>query len=131
MSEHLRLLERGYTMIWREDRVEEALRGLGEDFEWVVRSDHPEGAFRRGPDAVIQFFHEWIEPFADLQADWELYEAESDMVLAEVSLQGRGRESGAPVAMRFAQVWTFRGGRVVRMEMFNDIDEARRMAGRE
>ena len=48
MSELMRILDRGYQLIWREDRIEDALRGLGPDFEWIV-PDHPEGARRQGP----------------------------------------------------------------------------------
>ena len=51
--------------------MEDALSGLGDDFEWVV-PDHPEGAVRHGPDSVIEFFREWIEPWDDLEIDWEL-----------------------------------------------------------
>ena len=47
MSEALRILERGYEMLWREDRVEEALIGLDPEFEWVV-PNHPEGDVRHG-----------------------------------------------------------------------------------
>ena len=49
--------------------------------------------------------------------------------LATIDMRGRGRSSGAPAEMRFVQLWTFRDGRAVRMEMFSDIDEARRAAG--
>ena len=84
MSEWLRLLDRGYTMMWREGRIDEALRGLGEDFEWVT-PDHPEGAVRRGPDGIIEFFREWIEPWEDFQIDWELEQAVPDRVLARVT----------------------------------------------
>ena len=52
MSEITRILERGYTMMWREDRMEDALRGLDDDFEWVV-PDHPEGAVRHGADSDL------------------------------------------------------------------------------
>jgi len=33
--------------------------------------------------------------------------------------------------MRFFQLWSFRDGRAVRMEMFHDLDDARRAAGLE
>jgi ketosteroid isomerase-like protein len=127
MSDITRLLDRGYTMIWREGRIEDALRGLEDDFEWVV-PDHPDGAVRHGADSVIEFFHEWAEPFADLDIDWELQEAGPDAALAIIDMHGRGRVSGVPAEMRFFQLWTFRDGRAVRMEMFNDLDEARRAA---
>ena len=128
MSGWLRLLDRGYTMMWREGRVDEALRGLGEDFEWVAPA-HPEGALRRGPEGIIEFFREWIEPWEDFQIDWELEQAVPDRALATVDMSGRGRGSGAPAEMRFFQVWSYSDGRVVRMQMYYDRDAARRAAG--
>lgn len=128
MSDITRLLDRGYTMVWREGRMEDALRGLEDDFEWVV-PDHPEGAVRHGADSVIEFFREWAEPWEDLELDWEIHEAGPDLGLAIIDMRGRGRASGVPAEMRVAQLWTFRDGRVVRMEMYSDVDEARRAAG--
>ena len=128
MTDMLRLLDRGYTMMWREGRVDEALAGLGDDFEWVVPR-HPEGSVRRGAAGVIEFFHEWIEPWEDFQIDWELEQAVPDRVLATVDMSGRGRVSGVPAEMRFFQVWSYRDGRVVRMEMYYDRPAARQAAG--
>jgi ketosteroid isomerase-like protein len=122
------LLDRGYTMIWREGRLEEALSGLPDDFEWVV-PNHPEGAVRRGPDSVIEFFREWVEPWDEFEIDWEIEAAGPERALAIIDMRGRGSGSGVPTEMRFFQLWTFSGGRAVRMEMFNDIDDARRAAG--
>jgi len=128
MSGMLRLLDRGYTMMWREGRVEEALRGLGDDFEWIVPR-HPEGERRRGAEGVIQFFREWIEPWDDFHLDWELQETDTQLALAIIHMRGVGRESGVPAEMTFAQLWTYRDGRFVRMVMYYDLDEARRAAG--
>ena len=116
MSEMLRVLDRGYELIWREDRVEDALRGLGEDFEWIV-PEHPDGARRRGPDAAIEFFRDWTSQFDDLEVNWKLEDIGAGRALALTSTTGRGRLSGAPVEMQFAQLWTFRDGRFVRMVM--------------
>jgi len=128
MSDITRILDRGYTLIWREGRMEDALRGLDDDFEWVV-PNHPEGAVRHGADSVIEFFREWTEPWEDFELDWEIEEAGPDKALAIIDMRGRGRVSGVPAEMGFFQLWTFRDGRAVRMEMFTDIDEARRAAG--
>ena len=84
---------------------------------------------RHGPDATIAFFRDWVEPWAELQVDWELLPAEPDRVLAILDMRGRGRESGAPVEMHVGQLWTFRDGRFVRMVLYYDVDEARRAAG--
>lgn len=128
MSDITRVLDRGYTMLWREGRIEDALGGLEDDFEWVV-PDHLEGAVRRGADSVIEFFREWTEPWKDLDLDWEIEAAGPDKALAIIDMHGHGRVSGVPAEVRFFQLWTFRDGRAVRMEMFSDLEEARRAAG--
>ena len=128
MSDALRILNRGYEMIWREDRLEDALIGLDPEFEWVV-PDHPEGEVRHGAGATIDFFRDWIASWDELQVDWDLQQANPDRVLAILEMSGRGRESGAPVEMRVGQLWTFREGRAVRMVLYYDVDEARREAG--
>jgi ketosteroid isomerase-like protein len=128
MSETMRILQRGYEMLWREDRLEDALIGLDPEFEWVVPG-HPEGDVRHGAQATIAFFRDWIEPWDELHVDWELLPADPDTVLAILTMNGRGRGSGAPVEMRVGQLWTFREGRAVRMVMYYDVDEARREAG--
>jgi ketosteroid isomerase-like protein len=128
MSDVLQLVDRGYTMIWREGRLEEALGGLPEDFEWVI-PDIPDAPVRRGPAAVIEFFRDWMERFEGLDVEWELEDAGPDSVLAFIHMHGRGRGSGVPAEMRFAQHWTFDGLRPVRMIAYFDLDEARRAAG--
>jgi ketosteroid isomerase-like protein len=128
MRDALHILQRGYELMWREDRLEEALAGLDPDFEWVVPG-HPEGDVRHGPEATIAFFRDWIEPWAELHVDWELLPAEPDRVLAILDMHGLGRESRAPVEMRVGQLWTFRDGRAVSMVLYTDVDEARRDAG--
>ena len=128
MSEALRILDRAYTMMWREGRIEDALVGLDEDFEWVV-PESPEGGVRRGPAGVIDFFHEWLEPWEELNVDWDLSEVRPGTALAVITISGRGRASGVPVEMQFAQLWTFREGRAKRMVMYSDVVEARRTAG--
>ena len=128
MSDLLRILDRGYTLIWREGRLEDGLRDLDDDFEWVVPG-HPEGDVRHGPQGVIEFFREWVEPWDELEVDWELHPAGPESALALIDMRGRGRESGVPTEMRFAQLWTFRGGRAIRMVVYFDADEARREAG--
>ena len=87
MSDVTRLLDRGYTMIWREGRLEDALRGLEDDFEWVV-PEHPEGAVRHGAEGVIEFFREWVEPWDDLELDWEIEPAGPDAALAMIDMRG-------------------------------------------
>ena len=122
------MLDVGYTLIWRANRLERALEGLADDFEGVVPG-HPEGERFHGPEGVMQFFREWSEPWEDLEVEWTLHEAGDERALALIEMSGRGRESGVPVEMEFGQLWTFRDGRAVRMVLYYDVDEARRAAG--
>jgi len=42
---------------------------------------------------------------------------------------GRGKLSGAEVEQRFAQLWTVRDGKIVRMEMYPDREDALEAVG--
>ena len=121
-------LDRMYELAWRENDLQSALRDLPENFEWVVPG-HPDGAVRRGPHAVIEFFHDWNDQWDDPTTDWTLQQTRPDTVLALVTTRGRGRASGVPVELNFAQVWTFRDGEPVRMVLYADADKGRRAAG--
>ena len=121
-------LERMYALVWLEHDLEAALRDLPESFEWVVPG-HPEGDVRRGPHAVTDFFRDWIDQWDEPDTEWELHETRPDTVLALVTTRGRGRASGVPVELSFAQVWTFQDGEPARMVLYQDTDKGRRAAG--
>jgi ketosteroid isomerase-like protein len=117
-----------YALVWREHDLDAALADLPDDFEWVVPG-HPDGAVRRGPHAVTEFFRDWIDQWDEPDTDWTLQKTRPDTVLALVTTRGRGRSSGVPVEFSFAQVWTFRDGDPVRMVLYAEADKGRRAAG--
>jgi ketosteroid isomerase-like protein len=125
MIERLELL---LTRVWREDDLEGALAELPPDFEWLVPG-FPGSQVARGPEATLDFFRDWIDQWEDLRVDWELEQSSPDTVFAVVHMRGRGRASGVPVELRFAQVWSFRDGVPVRMVYHGDVEEGRRAAG--
>ena len=127
-SRIVRILDRGYTMIWREGRLEDALGGLDDDFEWEA-TDYLEDSVRRGPQTTIDFFREWIDAWEDLELDWELQELDPARALALIHMRGRSRSAGVPAEMHFGQIWTMRDGRFKRMVMYTDVEQARRAAG--
>ncbi|HEX6653613.1 MAG TPA: nuclear transport factor 2 family protein [Thermoleophilaceae bacterium] len=127
-SRIVRILDRGYSIIWHEGRLEDGLRGLDEDFEWEA-TDYLDEGVRRGPDSVIRFFREWLDVWDDLEVEWELEELDPERALAVVHMRGRSRGSGVPGEMHFGQIWETRGGRFKRMRMFTDVEQARRAAG--
>jgi hypothetical protein len=93
-----------------------ALADLPKDFEWVVPG-FPGTQSARGPEGTLAFFRDWID------------QGGPDAILVLVDMRGRGRASGVPVELHFAQVWSFRDGVPVRMVFHTGAEEARRAAG--
>jgi ketosteroid isomerase-like protein len=123
--EQLELLD---ARVWREHDLEGALANLPQDFEWLVPG-FPGDQAARGPEGTLEFFRDWIDQWEDLRVDWEFEQRSPDAVVALVDMRGRGRASGVPVELHFAQVWSFRKGVPVRMVYYGDIEEGRRAAG--
>jgi len=82
-----------------------------------------------GRDAVIKASrHYW--------GTWDEYSVEAEEILdagpsAVVILRerGRGKSSGAPFDMEHPQLWTFRGGRIIRWDSFQSRADALEAAG--
>ena len=82
-----------------------------------------------GRDAVIEASRHWWGTWTDYRLDAdELIDAGSSVVVV-VHEQGRGKTSGAPFEQRWAQIWTFRRGRIIRWEMYPDKASALEAVG--
>lgn len=104
---------------------------LDEDITWHL-GDKPPPDFHGtyvGRVAVIEASRRYWGTWDDysLDAD-ELIDAGSSVVVV-VHERGRGKGSGAPFDRHWAQVWTFRDGRIVRWELFLDKADALEAAG--
>jgi ketosteroid isomerase-like protein len=97
---------------------------LREDVEWQPPADEPDNAARQGADAVAEYVRDWASTFDDYRCDLdELIEREG-CVVAAVHLHGRIGESGAPLSIPLAQVWTIRDGEVIRVHEYRTKAEA-------
>ncbi len=82
-----------------------------------------------GREAVIEASRRYWGTWDDYRLDAEeLIDAGSSIVVA-VRERGRGKGSGAPFEKRWAQVWTFERGRIIRWELFPDKAAALEAAG--
>ena len=124
-----------------EENVELVRRGT-ENVEafWELLDDHVVWDLRARPlvdlddvyfgrDAVIKasrhYWGTWDEYSLDAE---ELIDAGTSVVVT-VRERGRGRGSGASFDDRWAQVWTFSRGRIVRWELYADQATALEAAG--
>jgi ketosteroid isomerase-like protein len=104
---------------------------LDEHVVWDLR-DYPvldlDGVYV-GRDAVIEASRHYWGTWDDYRLDAEELMDAGSSVIAVVRERGRGKGSGAPFEQRFAQVWTFGRGRIIRWELFPDKPAALEAAG--
>jgi ketosteroid isomerase-like protein len=115
---------RNFIEAYNRRDFEAALADFDPDVEWVLpaRQSSDSG---RGHKAVMSFWEGIDETMDDLQLHPQEYVDGGDRVATRLRHSGRGRESGLEIdAELYHQVATFQDGVIVRMEYFDDWDEA-------
>src|SRR5829696_2740053 len=115
-QENVEILRRGYDLMWREGKIEEALEMADPGIEWITPGS-PLGRIRYGRGAVARFFREWLEIFEAKEVRYEFTDA-GDKVVVSSHFRGLARGSGIETEMGLGQVWTMRDGAAVRCEHF-------------
>jgi ketosteroid isomerase-like protein len=107
----------------------------GDDLEpnvtFVVRPPFPEFTVLVGAEAISRYMLGFLDQFrpGSLAVEANDLREEGDTVVAEVTQSGVGRASGLDATFRYFMLFTFRGGKIVRMESIVDEDEAMDAAG--
>src|SRR4051812_39757612 len=100
------------------------------DLVWDVSNlGWPDQQIYLGVEGARQFNAEWADAWDGWQVEVEEYIDAGERVVVVLRQQGRSKATGIPVNMRFAQVWTFRDGRAIRMEMYASPDAALEAVG--
>jgi uncharacterized protein len=106
-----------------------ATRVYDSDVEWVETRDVPGAGRFKGMDELRAGFSDWLSIWQDYRLELiELIDG-GDRAVAAVRGHGRGKLSGAYVEDHFFQVWTFAGGKIVKVENHRDRQTALRAAG--
>lgn len=96
----------------------------------VLRSDFPEAGPHYGIDAIRRYMRgDFLKDFSGPTISADEFLDAGDSVVARVDQRATGPSSGAPVSMRYFQVWTFRGGSVIRIESIMERADALEAAG--
>ncbi len=98
------------------------------DFEWIPPEQDIHGPVQ-GLESLRRFLEDQNEAFEDFRVEAEELKDNGDQVLALVRVRGRGRASGVDIDIRAANLWTFRGGRLIRGQVFPDREMALEAAG--
>jgi ketosteroid isomerase-like protein len=98
------------------------------DFEWIPPEQDIQGPVQ-GLEGLRRFLEDQNEAFEDLRVEAEELKDHGDKVLALIRVRGRGRASGVEIDIRAANLWTFRGGRLIRGQVFPEREKALEAAG--
>jgi ketosteroid isomerase-like protein len=111
------------------------------DLQWLLDHASPEYEWRPdqlfpGIDAVYRgragfekFWSTFREPWESLRIEADRVEDLGDAVLALFTFHGKGRDSGAEVTLRLANVFRFRDGLAVEQVSYADWDSALEATG--
>jgi ketosteroid isomerase-like protein len=94
------------------------------EVEWVEHRGVPGGGEFGGLDQVRQGFRGWLSSWQTYRLELLELRESGARHFAAVRGSGHGALSGAYAEDLFFQVWTFRDGKVVRIENFGERDEA-------
>ena len=128
-QENVEAIRRAYEAYNRGD-LESMVVDIAPEFEYETTGAVPgTRAVYRGPEGWREFAGWMREEFYDARIEiHELTEAE-DQVLAEVTLQGRGKQSGVETRWDLWHLWTVQDGKVVRGQALTRRQEALEAAG--
>ena len=104
------------------------------DIEWDVSDGKFVGdwmrSFVRGHTALHVWLRDWVSAWQDVEYDHEKLIEAGEHVVHFLRYHARGRRSGIDFeSPPYAQVWTLREGKIVRMKVYAARGEALKAAG--
>ena len=95
----------------------------------VLSPEFPDAGTYLGIEAVAAYTRGLLEAWEVFSIEAEEIVPAGDSVLAALCQRGVGGASGAATEFRYFMLWTFRGGRVIRIESIRERAEALEVAG--
>ena len=128
-----------------DERADKPVRGFADsitrgDLDAALEVCHPEIEFLSvlAVDGKAYLGHDGIRQyFEDVHSAWDEWTVEvhrsaglpDGRVVIEMTMHARGRESGAPIAVFAAHVWTLEDGKLLRNQPFREPEQALRAVG--
>ena len=127
-QENLEIMREFYDR-WGRGETEGWEEIFDPEVEWHTAREDPDADVHHGIPAVGRMFQRWSEAFEDMRGIPEEFIDVGDRVFVWQRTVGRGAASGVEVVWEGAYVWTLRDGKVVKVQIFFDRDEALEAAG--
>jgi ketosteroid isomerase-like protein len=102
-----------------------ACEAFAPEVEWVPPRHGSTAGVYSGRGGVYGWFKLLADVYSDIRAEIsEVVEVGADRVIAFVQVKATARASGLELDEQWAHVWTMRGGRATRVELFTSRREA-------
>ena len=124
------LVERAFGLL-RSDTYEQVLPLVHDDFEMVTLPQvASEPQAYHGPDGVRLWWTQFLEVMDTVNLDAVSFEDAGDgRVLVEFVIRARGQASGIEATQPAVAVATVADGKLLRLEFFTDVAQARAQLG--
>lgn len=124
------LVEEAFGLL-QSDTYEQVMPLVHDDFEMVTtREVASEPDVYRGPDGVRRWWTSFLEVMDTVNLDAGSFEeAGGGRVLVEFEIRARGQASGIEATQPAVAVATVADGRLLRLEFFTDVAQARAQLG--
>jgi ketosteroid isomerase-like protein len=100
------------------------------DLAFRLPADYPEGArVLRGREGMIAFLAMLRDAWSEWRFVTERFVDVGDRVLVFVRVVAVGHESGVPIELESAHIWSIRDGRVTSMRIYRDRSKALEAVG--
>ena len=120
-QENVELVRAGYAA-WARGDLEDVMDLIDENIV-IAGQITPDGKPAQGREGLLANVKRVGEAFEELSYEpVELIDL-GERVLAHVRVSGTGRE-GIRAELKFGQLWTFKGGKAVRVANYTDWDDA-------
>jgi ketosteroid isomerase-like protein len=123
-SDHAALIHRFNDAFNRRD-FDPILLEVTDDVELHEWQAAPGAQVFHGRDGARRAFDRWFESWEWMEIEIEAIEEDGDRALVTAFQRARGSVSGAEVSLRSWNVYEFHDGRVRRLRLFTDEQDAR------
>ena len=104
---------------------------IAENCEFRLPPDFPGTQATRGPEGFVSVVNEVEEAFADVRYEPQEFLDQGDRLFVEVRTVGHAKHTGLAMDLLVYWVYTFREGKVVKMEAYLERTEALEAVGLE
>ena len=120
---------RGVFDAWGEGDFRASVGHFDPNVVLVVGREFPDAGISLGPEAVRDYTTRFMQQWDGLTMAAEEIRHSGDTVLVRTRQRGSGKASGVESEMTYFWIFSFRGGRIIRLESVRDEAQALKAAG--